>query len=296
MTRLRSEAQSPFRTVRIVAFACISANGEPPLGSPLETAAWAWWRSLDFWLALIRWPPLLSRRPSSPPVLLSPMAALLGTLITIPQLASTRMATSDTLTNLAIDLGVAALFAWLLRRDLDAQDLQLRRISREERLGALRVELANRRSRTLSDLRSTCRVVVAAGNAAQLASALDSAQAYKEELLARAVTLVLVPLDPKDTEAGAVASSPVPLEDLRWRVTPLRGADWADWLGEQMLMAGKADKGKEGGVYLSLRMDGRVRASGLGQPPWARLVAELPPNAGGWKALDGMDGSIDALR
>lgn len=36
----------------------------------------------------------------------------------------------------------------------------------------------------------------------------------------------------------------------------------------------------EKGLYISLRLDGRVRASGTGSPPWQRLVRELPPNSG----------------
>jgi len=35
-------------------------------------------------------------------------------------------------------------------------------------------------------------------------------------------------------------------------------------------------------VYLSLRMDGRVRGSGVGYPPWQAFVAQLPPLKGMW--------------
>lgn len=45
--------------------------------------------------------------------------------------------------------------------------------------------------------------------------------------------------------------------------------------------------------YLSLRLDGRVRGSGKGFPPWAAFVAQLPPMKGMWSGvLDGMDGRI----
>jgi hypothetical protein len=46
-------------------------------------------------------------------------------------------------------------------------------------------------------------------------------------------------------------------------------------------------------VYVGLRMDGRVRSSGTGVPPWARFAAELPPTDGAWGGvLDGMDGRV----
>ena len=45
--------------------------------------------------------------------------------------------------------------------------------------------------------------------------------------------------------------------------------------------------------YLSLRMDGRVRGSGVGYPPWQAFVAQLPPVKGLWSGLlDGMDGRV----
>ena len=80
-----------------------------------------------------------------------------------------------------------------------------------------------------------------------------------------------------------------------WRAFPFlepqqRAGEWAGWLRQQIATAGKSERDAAAtGVYLSLRMDGRVRASGLGAVPWARLAAELSP----WKGpLDGFDGSV----
>ena len=41
-----------------------------------------------------------------------------------------------------------------------------------------------------------------------------------------------------------------------------------------------ANKKKDQGLYVSLRMDGRVRGSGVGSPPWDRLAVALPPVSG----------------
>ena len=47
-----------------------------------------------------------------------------------------------------------ALFAFLVRRDLAARDKQMARLLREEKLGALQLELANRKvTRVMSVLR-----------------------------------------------------------------------------------------------------------------------------------------------
>ena len=47
------------------------------------------------------------------------------------------------------------------------------------------------------------------------------------------------------------------------------------------------------GLYVGLRLDGRVRASGKGCPSWERIASELAPMEGMWKGfLDGMDGVV----
>lgn len=37
---------------------------------------------------------------------------------------------------------------------------------------------------------------------------------------------------------------------------------------------------EEKGLYVGLRIDGRVRASGTGTPPWAKFAAQLAPLSG----------------
>lgn len=76
----------------------------------------------------------------------------------------------------------------------------------------------------------------------------------------------------------------------RWRAQPIRLGDWKQWFDEQARMAGKVPVD---GLYVGLRMDGRVRASGVGCPPWAKFAAQLPPTSGFFQGfLDGMDGRV----
>ena len=63
----------------------------------------------------------------------------------------------------------------------------------------------------------------------------------------------------------------------RWKATPIRQGEWATWFQDQMKTANKK---QEKGLYISLRMDGRVRGSGVGSPPWERLAVALPPVSG----------------
>ena len=41
-----------------------------------------------------------------------------------------------------------------------------------------------------------------------------------------------------------------------------------------------ANASPEKGLYVGLRLDGRVRASGVGSPPYQRFVKELAPVSG----------------
>ena len=68
----------------------------------------------------------------------------------------------------------------------------------------------------------------------------------------------------------------------RWKAIALRQGEWASWFDEQMKTANKQP---EKGLYISLRMDGRVRGSGVGSPPWDRLAVALPPVSGNCHAL-----------
>jgi len=76
----------------------------------------------------------------------------------------------------------------------------------------------------------------------------------------------------------------------RWQAKPLRLKGWAEWFEEQLSVSSAVS---QQGLYVSLRLDGRVRASGTGIPPYGRLVEELAPMEGMWAGLgDGFDGRV----
>ena len=80
-------------------------------------------------------------------------------------------------------------------------------------------------------------------------------------------------------------------EDKRWKGRAVRLEEWKTWFNEQMR---ESKVTLESGLYVGLRMDGRVRASGRGVPPWFRIANELPPLEGMWSGFgDGFDGPIN---
>ena len=121
--------------------------------------------------------------------------------------------------------------------------------------------------------RGFARAVLIAGTPAQVAAGLAAAEPYKQQLQERGVLVVPLPFvtppgggGGAEAEAAAAAAlAPPGPEDLRWRATPIRLGEWQAWFQKQAAMAGK---GLGEGLYISLRLDGRVRGSGVGTPPW----------------------------
>lgn len=192
---------------------------------------------------------------------------------------------------LAIDAAGIGIFGWLLKRDLDARDKQIARMTREEDLGSLQIELANKKTLRLAQLRQFVRIVIVAGTSQQVQDALEEAEEFREPLEERGVMVIPLPIF-EDSNAEKDKQNQLTDKDLKWKATALRQGDWASWFQTQMKTANKKP---EKGLYISLRMDGRVRGSGTGSPPWDRLAVALPPvsGPGAWGGLlDGFDGSV----
>ena len=81
------------------------------------------------------------------------------------------------------------------------------------------------------------------------------------------------------------------ISDPEVLLSPILVDQWKAWMADQMTEAG-VDYGRN--VYIGLRMDGRVRASGKGLPPWKKFIAELTPKEGIWSSdfMKGFDGRV----
>jgi hypothetical protein len=230
----------------------------------------------------------------------STVSAVLATLFSIPTLIGVLghapnavKPLSEALSDFAINVGAVAVCGGLTKNDWDKRELQIARLMREDVLGACQLELASGKLLRLAQLRGAARPIMVAGSPQQVAAALAEAEPYKQQLMEAGVVFIGLPFwaPAAGGEEGADAALP-PLtpEDLRWRATPIRMGDWQRWFDDQAKAASKAT---EKGLYVGLRMDGRVRASGLGCPPWAKFAAALPPTDGFFSGLlDGMDGRV----
>ncbi|XP_022758573.1 protein LOW PSII ACCUMULATION 1, chloroplastic isoform X1 [Durio zibethinus] len=200
----------------------------------------------------------------------------------------------DILTSLGIDIGAASFFAFLYFRENTAKNAQLARLSREESLSNLKLRVDQNKNISVGSLRGIARIVVCAGPASFIIESFKFSEPFTESLLERGVLVV-----PFATDGNSPSLDFDDSEDMKeitskrkrlWQLTPVYVSEWTEWLDEQKKLAGVSP---ESPVYLSLRLDGRVRGSGVGYPPWNAFVAQLPPVKGLWSGLlDGMDGRV----
>lgn len=199
----------------------------------------------------------------------------------------------EILKSLAIDVGAASLFAFLYSRENNAKQAQLVKLSREESLSNLKLRVDEKRVIPMSSLRGIARVVICAGPTSFISESFKQSQPFTERLLERGVLVVPFATDgnlPSFEFEESDETGNSPKRKRLWQLSPVYVAEWSKWLEEQKKLAGVSP---ESPVYLSLRMDGRVRGSGVGYPPWNAFVAQLPPVKGMWSGLlDGMDGRV----
>lgn len=70
----------------------------------------------------------------------------------------------------------------------------------------------------------------------------------------------------------AAAPAKVKKADRKWQLEPYDIKEWETWALEQ----GKAANAGNQGFYAQVQLDGSVRASGVGLPPWERFLGDIP--------------------
>lgn len=227
-------------------------------------------------------------------------SAGLGTLITLPKLIfalsneSRSLELPEILKNLGIDIGAVLLFAFLYIRENTSKNAQISRLSREERLSGLKLRVDENRIIPISSLRGFARLVILAGPALFIQECFKSSKTFADGLLERGIRVVPFVTDGGKLEFefvdGDEEADFVDKKRRLWQLNPVFTSEWESWINEQKKLANVSP---DSPVYLSLRMDGRVRGSGVGYPPWNAFVAQLPPVKGIWSGLlDGMDGRV----
>ncbi|KAG2498001.1 hypothetical protein HYH03_004260 [Edaphochlamys debaryana] len=219
---------------------------------------------------------------------------------------------TESLTNFGINSAAVAVLSFLLYRDISSKQQAVKITTREELLGRLQIDLGNDRVLPLLKFRGQVRPVVVAGSRAFVEKAIKEAEGNYLNLRDRAVSVIPVifegkggaEVDPEDKlralrkefakegkgfsdeakkekeKQAEVKASRVKVmgglvdADKKWRLEPYDLEEWKAWLLEQKEFA--ALPAKEPNCYLQVQLDGTVRSSGVGMPPWRRMVEDLP--------------------
>uniref|UniRef100_A0A7C9A847 Protein LOW PSII ACCUMULATION 1, chloroplastic n=1 Tax=Opuntia streptacantha TaxID=393608 RepID=A0A7C9A847_OPUST len=224
----------------------------------------------------------------------------LGGLIAISQLIGAlanpaRAAeVADILKGVGIDVGAVTTFSFLYTRENKAKNAQLARLAREESLSNLKVRIDEKKTIPVSSLRGIARLVILAGPGSFIEESFKRSEPFTEKLLERGVLVVPFATDGEfpnlDFDESQDTTTETTSKRRLWQLVPFNVSQWSKWIDEQKRLANVSS---ESPVYMSLRMDGRVRGSGVGYPPWNAFVAQLPPIKGMWSGLlDGMDGRV----
>lgn len=185
---------------------------------------------------------------------------------------------SETLPNVAVDLGVIGACVALLRIEQKAGQRRLERITRGAQLAKLRVAGSGEQGiRPMKSLRWERRVVIVAGKSAKVLQALYDAYTRSERLEKLDVQVVPVFTDMDSVQEGRLELPP----EGAYRASIYDRKAWREWLDVELQVAKRAlgaDAVEE--VYVTVvRMDGRVGARAAGAPDFDKLlddIARLP--------------------
>lgn len=200
----------------------------------------------------------------------------------------------EILKGLGIDFGAVSIFAFLYYRENKAKNAQVARLAREENLSNLKLRVDEKKILPVSAFRGIARLVILAGPSSFISECFKLSVPFTDGLLERGVLVIPFATDgisPNlEFEENEELEEKISRRKRLWQLAPIYVTEWTKWIDEQKKLASVSP---ESPVYLSLRLDGRVRGSGVGYPPWNAFVVQLPPVKGIWSGLlDGMDGRV----
>ncbi|XP_055813071.1 protein LOW PSII ACCUMULATION 1, chloroplastic [Solanum dulcamara] len=199
----------------------------------------------------------------------------------------------EILKGLGIDLCAVSIFAFLYFRENKAKNAQVAKLAREENLSNLKLRVDEKKIVPVSAFRGIARLVILAGPSAFISECFKLSAPFTEGLLERGVLVVPFAIDgisPSFEFEENEELEKISRRKRLWQLAPIYAPEWTKWIDEQKKLASVSP---ESPVYLSLRLDGRVRGSGVGCPSWNAFVVQLPPVKGIWSGLlDGMDGRV----
>ena len=209
----------------------------------------------------------------------------------------------ETLKTFGINVVCLAVLGALFVRELQSRDKSVQMAAKEEDLAMLQVSVSKdgERSVPLAAFRGMYRPIIVAGSKGQVKKSMSQAARYSNELTARGIVVIPVVLNTEDIDekieqlksdpsfatssekdaaqkgfgspAKATSSDSVTMpESKKWKLLPYDVDEWRKWI--QGL--GIDDSGAKTEIYAQIQLDGVVRSSGIGAPPFEKLLEDIP--------------------
>ena len=200
----------------------------------------------------------------------------------------------ETARNFAINLAAVGGLSFFVLRDLRARKETEERISTEEALGQLQVEVGPDRVVPLSRFRGQYRPLILCGTATYVKEALKGAERFRAALDENGVKVVAVVTQAAAARAGAgaqlqakkgfgraaaagggeagagegAAAAEAAEAVAQFSVKAANVNEWRLWLDTQLAKRGLDAES----AWVQIQMDGGIRSSGTGKPDWGDLA------------------------
>ena len=248
--KLRAEASSPFQFVRLFLFGGLSAGAA--LGGIVSTAR---------------------------------LVAAFSGIYDLEETAKT----------FGINVACLAVLGFLFARELDSRKKNIQMATKEEELAMLQVSVSKdgERSVPLAAFRGMYRPIIIAGSKGQVKKSLSKAAKFASLFATRGIVIIPVMLNEEDVDekiqqlkedasfsnaadkgfSKKATTTDTPKEpSKKWKLSPYDVEEWKKWV--QSL--GVDDTGATTEVYAQIQLDGVVRSSGKGSPPFEKLISDIP--------------------
>lgn len=228
--------------------------------------------------------------------------AALGGIVSTARLLASFSGTYDleeSAKTFGINIACLAVLGFLFVRELDSRKKNIQMAAKEEDLAMLQVSVSKdgERSVPLAAFRGMYRPIIIAGSKGQVRKSLSKAAKFSSLFATRGIVVIPVMLNDEDVdekiqqlkedasfsnigETGskgfskkeATPSGTQEETGKRWKLLPYDVEEWKKWV--QSL--GIDDTGATTEVYAQIQLDGVVRSSGKGSPPFEKLISDIP--------------------
>lgn len=195
----------------------------------------------------------------------------------------------ETAKTFGINVACVAAFGFLFVRELNSRQKNVQMAEKEENLSMLQVSVSKDGDRTvpIAAFRGVYRPIIIAGSKGQVRKSLAKAAEYASLFVTRGIVVIPVILNDQDideklqqlkddqkqskgfVQAKNEAEQP---KRSKWKLFPYDIDEWKNWVRS----LGVDDSGAMTQIYAQVQMDGVIRSSGIGAPPFDKLIADTP--------------------